>query len=105
MAFFRMPQRTSERLIAAAGLGILIAALSATQFWLDRHFLPSFLMSRQSYVRIEMSIRMAVAASGIALILGARFVATRLTTRTLAIVVAIVLALAASEVVLRNIRL
>jgi hypothetical protein len=105
MAFLRMPQRTAERLVAAAGLVLLIGALAATQPWLDRHFLPSFLMSRQSYVRIETSIRVAIAASGIALMLGARFVAARLTTRTLAIVVAIGLALAASEVVLRNVRL
>jgi len=83
----------------------VVAAIAATQSWLDRHFLPSFLMSRQVYVRIETAVRVAIAASGIALILAARHLAALLTTRTMAVVAAIVLALGASELVLRNVRL
>src|SRR5215471_2872017 len=92
-------------LVALAGIAFVVAAIATNQSWLDRHFLPSFLMSRQVYVRIETSVRMALAASGFVLILAARRLATMLTTRTIAIVAAIAIALGASEVVLRNVRL
>ena len=91
--------------MAVAGLALAAAALAATQPWLDRHFLPSFLMSRQTYVRIETSVRLAIALSGFALTAGSRRVAGWLTTRAIAVVAAIGLALAASEVVLRTVRL
>src|SRR5262249_3175230 len=104
-SFLHPPRRTAEWLVALVGLALLVAAIAATQSWLDRHFLPSFLMSRHAYVRIETSVRLALAASGIALILGAPRVAALLTPRTFALATAIALALAASEVVLRNIRL
>src|SRR5215475_831780 len=61
-------------------------------------------MTRQTYVRIETSVRLVLAVSGIALMLGVRWAAAKLTTRALAIVAAIALALGASEFVLRTIR-
>jgi hypothetical protein len=105
MFSLRRPRGTAEWLVAVAGLTLLMSALAATQPWLDRHFLPSFLISRQAYVRIETSVRLVLAASGISLMLGARRVATLLSARTLGIVGAIALALGASELVLRNVRL
>jgi hypothetical protein len=99
------PHRTATRIVAVAGFALVVAALAATQSWLDRHFLPSFLISRLTYVRIETSVRLLLAASGIALVLGASRASARLTTRTIAIVAAMALALGASELVLRNIRL
>jgi hypothetical protein len=92
-------------LIALAGIALAVGAIAATQSWLDRHFLPSFLMSRQVYVRIETSVRMAIAVSGLALMLAARRLATMLTTRTIAIAAAVAIALGAGELVLRNVRL
>ena len=104
-------QLRSLSAVALAGLGIaLIAgALAANQAWLDRHFLPSSLLARVWYVRIETSVRLMSAAAGIAMILGARPLAARITGRTLRravqIAAAPVLALAASELVLQRVHL
>jgi YD repeat-containing protein len=95
----------AEWLVAIVALALVASAAAASQSWLDRHFLPSFLMPRQTYVRIETSVRLLLAASGIALMLGARRVASLLTPRAIAIVAAIALALGVSELVLRNVRL
>jgi hypothetical protein len=100
------PRRTTAALfVAAAGLALVAGAIAATQPWLDRHFLPSFLMSRQTYIRIETVVRLAIALSGFALIVCAQRAATWLTVRTAAVVAAIALALAASELVLRTVHL
>jgi hypothetical protein len=88
--------------MAVVGVALILAALATTQSWLDRHFLPSFLMSRQTYVRIETSVRLVFALSGIVLMAGARRAAAMLTPRAIAIVAAIALALGASELVLRT---
>jgi hypothetical protein len=105
MASLRRRQRTAEWIVAIGGLALVVAALAATQSWLDRHFLPSFLISRAAYVRIETSVRLLLAASGIALMLGARPAAAKLTARAIGVAAAIALALGASELVLRNVRL
>src|SRR5689334_16878223 len=63
-------RRAAVWFIALAGLALALGALAATQSWLDRHFLPSFLMSRQTYVFIETTVRLVIAGSGIALMLG-----------------------------------
>jgi len=97
--------KTAEWFVAITGLALVAGGIAATQPWLDRHFLPSFLMSRQTYVRIETVVRLAIALSGFALITGARRAARWVTTRTLAVLAAIVLALAASELVLRTVHL
>src|SRR5256885_9334679 len=99
----------AEWFVAVAGLLLIAGAIAATQPWLDRHFLPSFLMSRQGYVRIEASIRLALAALGVAIVLAARRAPARLTgpalPRTLRTVVAIAAALGASGVALRRVHL
>ena len=104
MPSLRLPHRSAEWCIAVAGLALAGASIAARQSWLDHHFLPSFLMSRSAYVRIETSVRLLLAASGIALMLGARPVAARLTVRAIRVAAAIALALGASELVLRNAR-
>ena len=95
--------------IAAAGVLLIVCALAANQAWLDRHFLPSFVVPRFWYVRIETSVRLAAAALGVALLLAARTVAARLTARSplaaLQVIAAVALALGASELVLRLVRL
>jgi hypothetical protein len=109
MPAMRLPRGAVETTITACGLALIAGALAAGQFWLDRHFLPSFLLPRVWYVRIEASVRVALAVLGLLLIAGARPLASRLTRRTLwralQIASAVALALAAGEAVLRRIRL
>jgi len=66
--------------MAVSLLGILLiaAALAANQTWLDSHFLPSFLVSRLWYVRIETAMRITGAAAGLALMLAAKPLGARL---------------------------
>src|SRR5205814_2917865 len=52
----------AELMVAAAGLALVIGAGAANQRWLDRHFLPSFIVPRDVYVRIETIVRAAAAA-------------------------------------------
>ena len=90
--------------MTAAGLVLLAAALAASQGWLDRHFLPSFLMPRAWYVRIETGVRLAVAVFGVVLIVRGRAIAASFTRRRLGrvvpVVLAVVIALAAAGLVL-----
>jgi hypothetical protein len=107
------PDPSAARLtieIAAAGLGIafIAAAVAANQSWLDRHFLPSFFMPRHWYVRIESIVRGVIAGSGVWLAFRRSRVA-RWTAHApgtaLRVVIAAVLAIAASELALRWIHL
>jgi hypothetical protein len=101
----RVAGRLVELAIASIGLVVLICAASATQSWLDRHFLPSFYVPRNWYVRIETIVRLVAAASGALTFFVRRRLAgvvTRNPAQALHIVVAVVLALGASEVVLRR---
>jgi len=94
--------------IAITGIGIALvaAALAANQEWLDRHFLPSFLLPHAWYVRIETAVRVVMAASGLVIVFLARRAvspsATRIAARTVEVAAAAVLALAAGEFVLRR---
>ncbi len=93
--------------IACAGVVFLVAALAANQPWLDRHFLPSFLLPHDLYVRIETAVRIAIASLGVWLVArrpGAQIIA-RTPSRAFHIFVAAVLALGASELVLRRVHL
>jgi hypothetical protein len=105
----RWPRRTAEIVITLTGVALVAGALAANQRWLDRHFLPSFFLLRSWYVLIETCVRVAIGTLGVALVLVARFAAARLTARrllrTLQIAIAAVLALGASEVVLRRVHL
>lgn len=97
---------TVEILLAAAGVILIVCASAATQPWLDRHFLPSFLIERVLYVRIETTVRVVVAAIGVLTIGARRRVAGAIVRDSwliLSSVAAGLLALAASELVLRHV--
>jgi hypothetical protein len=95
---------TTEILVALIGVALIAVAVGANQAWLDRHFLPSFLLPRRLYVRLETVVRVALAAIGALLAFVARPRAGRMAARTsahpLRIAIAVVLALGASELVL-----
>ena len=101
-------RRVAEGTIAAFGAALVLAAVAANQAWLDRHFLPSFLVSRRWYVGIETAVRMTFALSGIALI-AARAAGARLVTRhhrlVLQSALAILLGFGASELALQRVHL
>jgi len=40
----------AEVAVASLGAALLICALLANQQWLDRHFMPSFFLSRSTFV-------------------------------------------------------
>jgi hypothetical protein len=110
----RRPERSMTRAmaeiaVAAIGAALLAGALAANQRWLDRHFLPSWFLPRPWYVRIEMFIRFVMAAVGLALAFVARprvgRVAARAPARVLHVGIAAILALGASELVLRRVHL
>ena len=100
-----MPARVmAELTLAVAGVALLGCALAANQEYLDRHVLPSFLLSRAWVVRLEMLARLVLAVLGLVLALVARprvgrFVA-REPARALQVVIAVALALVAGEAVL-----
>jgi hypothetical protein len=62
----------AELAIALAGTLLLAGALAANQRWLDRHFLPSFLLSHRGFVALETTVRAVMALVGILLILVVR---------------------------------
>ena len=95
--------------IAVAALGALLVACAifANQHWLDRHFLPSWFLPHRWYVVIESSVRAALAVVGVALAL---FIRPRIARVIVSApgpvfftVLAVVLALGASELVLRRV--
>jgi hypothetical protein len=108
-------QRRSERFaarvsieVAAAliGTALLVCSFGANQAWLDRHFLPSFFLPRRLYILVESVIRGVIGGVGALLALVARpcvgrYIAHR-PGRTLHMVLAVVLAFAASELILRQ---
>ncbi|HTK30228.1 MAG TPA: hypothetical protein VL309_11770 [Vicinamibacterales bacterium] len=92
--------RAISQALAAAGAALAVAALAANQPWLDRHFLPSFFVPRAWYVGIEWTVRLALAAGGVALVLGRSRVArwlTRAPSTTLLVIAAAALALVAGD--------
>lgn len=101
--------KIAERVAAVVGLALVMCAAAANQSWLDRHFLPSFFLPRQWYVLIETVVRVAIAVVGL-LLAGplcrpiAR-VATQRSRETLGVIVAAILALAASEWILRHVHI
>ena len=98
-----------ESAVALFGAALLATALLANQRWLDRHFLPSFFITRQTYVLLETTARFALGALGVSLALVVRPRIGRVAARTpavllprvLSVAIAAALALAASELVLR----
>ncbi|HJZ77376.1 MAG TPA: hypothetical protein VKE51_36850 [Vicinamibacterales bacterium] len=90
--------------MAVLGVALAAGSIAANQAWLDRHFLPSFFVTRAWYVRAETTVRVAIALVGLASIGAAgligRFFA-RSPGRAVPIAVAVAAALGASELVLR----
>src|SRR5471032_2845168 len=108
------PERRAARVIAEIGVAsiggaLLACALAANQRWLDRHFLPSWFLPRHWYMLIETFVRLMKAAGGVSLALFSRprvgRFAARATARALHVAIAAVLALGASELVLRRVHL
>ncbi len=94
--------------MASVGVAIVVCSLVARQRWLDSHFLPSFFLSRNSYVLVESVIRLATAGFGLLLVLIARRVGRFIGKnpgRVLYMAIAVVLAVGAGEFVLRPIHL
>jgi hypothetical protein len=99
----------AEIAVASIGIAFLASAIAANQRFLDRHFVPSFLLPRHWYVALETLIRLCLAALGVWLAFVARPRAGRFASRTparaLQIVVATTLAVGASELALRRVHL
>ena len=100
---------TAEIVVSSIGATLLVCVVVANQSWLDKHFVPSFFLPRQTYVVLETCARVVM------LILGAWFLfvarprvgrfAAQTPNRALEIFIAIVLALGASDLLLRHVHL
>jgi hypothetical protein len=99
----------AETTVASFGIALLSCALIANRGFLDRHFVPSFFLPRHWYVVLQTSGRLAMAILGTWLILVARGRAGRFAARTPAgvfhVIIAVVLALGASELLLSRVHL
>ena len=99
----------AEIAVASIGTAFLASALAANQRYLDRHFVPSFLLPRHWYVALETFIRVCMAIFGAWLMFVARpwtgRFAARAPARALRIVIATALAIGASELALRYVHL
>jgi hypothetical protein len=98
-----------EIVVASIGTAFLACAIVANQSFLDRHFVPSFFLPRHWYVVMETSGRLVVAALGAWLVTVGRSRAGRFSfrapTRALHVVIATILALGASNLMLRRVHL
>src|SRR5579864_3162677 len=99
----------AEIVVASFGGTLLACAIIANQRFLDRHFVPSFFLPRHWYVVMETSGRLVMAVLGAWLVTvgrsrAGRF-ALRAPTRSLQVVIATILALGASNLMLRHVHL
>ena len=99
----------AEVLIVLLGVALLTCAFAADHRWLDRHFLPSCFVPRHSYVVALWLGRAAACGMTLALVLRPRLgrLVSRVPARTLLanaapLLLAIALAVGASELVLRH---
>jgi len=96
-----------ELAIAALGAALMVIGVGANRSWLDHHLLPSFLLPRDWFVATETAVRVVLAIVGAWLVAHVRPAAGRVARTApgpaLAIGAAIVLAVVASEPVLRRI--
>jgi hypothetical protein len=99
----------AEIVVASVGGAFLACAIIANQRFLDRHFVPSFFLPRHWYVVIETSGRLVMAALGAWLVTVGRSSAGRFASRapirSLHVVIATILALGASNLMLRRVHL
>lgn len=99
-----MPRFFAELVLAFIGASLVVWAAIANQQWFDQHFLPAFFVSRQTYVAIETSGRVAAAVIGLVVLFVVRPRLGRVVGRHPLLVVnaigAVVLAFVASEWIL-----
>jgi hypothetical protein len=96
----------TEIALAGLGMALMLAALAANQGWWDRHFMPVFAIERSTMVAAEQVLRGLIGLAGAALLLVLRRPIAAALSRasiggTLRIVLAVVLALGAGELILR----
>ncbi len=99
-------RRLTEVSLAGLGIALILAALAAGQGWWDRHILPVFAVERTTMVAAECTVRGLIVLAGVALSLVLRRpIANTLSRATLGgsvrTLLAVVLALAAGELILR----
>ena len=103
------PRFIVEFAIVSLGAALLAGAFIANRQFLDRHFVPSFFLPRHTYVVLQLFGRIVMASIGVWLVLVVRprvgRFASRSPARTLHIVIAVILALGASELALRHVHL
>lgn len=103
------PRLVAEIVVAAMGAALLICVIVANQGWLDRHFVPSFFLPRHTYVVLETCARVVMAILGAWLVFVARSRVGRFAARApdhaFEILIAIVLAMGASDLLLRFVHL
>lgn len=108
------PATTPNRVPGVLGITVIGAALvwlaiAADQRWLDRHVLPSFFLPRHWYVLLYVVGRWSVVTLGGLVAVAAPRLASRLSRRLLLrmlpLALSALLALGASELVLRQVRL
>jgi hypothetical protein len=95
--------------VGSVGTVLLACAIGANQRFLDRHFVPSFFLPRHWYVLAQTSARVLMGIVGACIVLVARpragRYAGRSPVRALQIVIAIILALGASNIALHYVHL
>ena len=96
-----------EILVGGLAALLLLAALAADQAWFDRHFLPIFAVPRPALVAAEQGLRGFVVLAAVLLLLVFRRPIARRLGRASAggiarVALAVVLALGASELILRH---
>lgn len=96
----------TEAAVASLGIALALAALAAGQGWWDRHFMPVFAVERSTMVAAEQAVRGLIALVGAALALVLRRPIAAVLSRAtiggaLRILLAVMLALGAGELILR----
>lgn len=95
----------AELVVAAVGVVCVAIAIGANQRWLDRHFLPSFLLPHSWFTLIETTVRVALAVLGAWLLTSARRRTGRFAQQepmlAVTVVAAVVLAFGAGELALK----
>lgn len=101
--------RIAELFVASAGVALIVLAILAGRAWFDRHFLPSFFVRRDEYVRIYIAARVtAIVVALIMLFLARRPLAQAIVHHpdiVIGSVLAIVLSFGAAEWILRHKRM
>ena len=101
-----MKRRVVAELVPGSiGVALVVCAFVFDQAFLDKHFLPSFLIPREWYVLIERIARVALAVAGVLLAFVLRKPIARAPATTIGVAIAAILALVASEAVLTRVRL